>query len=276
MEAVVEQIIKRRTYGTLSEEERSAVSEWCSSEEEFVRMKQFLLEVEDISSTLRTEPSQEIKNSLDSIFVSKHGGIRADWTPSQTVEATPEVKIIPLHQKTWFRAAAVAAILLGTIPLWDMTDNEVKDGPEPIAKLEAPKEAEKPSSPEVSESPVVSTAKSKSETVTTREEEQYAGQFTASDEIPEAMGKFKTISEPSFDGTSGFSFSATAPMSAGSDISLAPALSSYTVPGTVFSAGRQADLNPYGTDKDVDNIAAKSVSMAEQPEDLFDFIVPAF
>jgi hypothetical protein len=109
METTVEQLIKERSYATLTSEELQSVSELCETEEEFQNMKQFFLELESVAASEKTIINPEVKQSLDSIFSAKFPGIHANWTAPETV-AAPAAPIIPLHQRTWVRVAAVGLI----------------------------------------------------------------------------------------------------------------------------------------------------------------------
>src|SRR3989338_6558483 len=102
METSVEQLIKDKTFDSLTSEELVVVQELCESEEEFQTMKQFFQELEGISGVQQTVVNQEIKASLDNVFGAKHPGIRANWTAPETVAAA-EPRIIPMYQRTWFR-----------------------------------------------------------------------------------------------------------------------------------------------------------------------------
>ena len=277
MEAVVEQIIKKRTYGTLSEEERNVVQEWCGSEEEFVQMKQFLLEVDGLAASMRTAPNTEIKKSLDSIFAAKHGGIRANWTsPAEAVAAPVQAPVIPLYQRTWVRAAAVALLVLGTVPFWNLADHEVAHkSQEPVAKLE------EPAAPAGTAQDVATKSKAPvAQPAVNGTIEQENAAVADESEIYSALA-FKTIAEPSFSAEGYASEDKTdadqqnrelewngvnEELGAMTKVSATAGSYSFT------TAGMNADLNPYN--KDMAGVSA--VSMAAQPDELFDFIVPAF
>jgi hypothetical protein len=273
MEAVIEQIIKKRAYGTLSAQERELVREWCGTEEEFMRMKRFLLDVEAISAAGRVEPDRAIKASLDTIFAAKHGGIRANWTPpAETAVRAVQAPVIPIHQRTWVRVAAIALLLLGTAPLWNLADHELsKQGIPEVAKLEKP-EAKAGSAVKPEQSDSISEVKDQRDAAAIAGNEMIAGvparalRTTSPD-----FGYSVAYDEPSADSSD----DSEAAMSEEThdlgrmSVSDAPplALKGFS------AAGIEADLHPDNGTVTLETIA---ISMADQPGELLDFIVPAF
>lgn len=272
MEAVIEQIIKKCTYGTLSAEERELVREWCGTEEEFMRMKRFLLDVEAIAAAGYLEPNRAIKSSLDTIFATRHGGIRANWTPPAETAVRPvEVPVIPMHQRTWVRVAAVALLLLGTAPLWNLADHELsKQGTPEVAKLENP-EAKAGSAVKPEQSDSVSEVK----------DQRDAAAIAGNEMIADVPARALRTTSPDF----GYSGAYDKPLADSLDdgeaamaeethelgrmsVSDAPlALKDFS------AAGIEADLHP---DDETVTLETIAISMADQPGELLDFIVPAF
>ena len=284
METVVEQIIKKRSYGSLSEEERNAVKEWCGSEEEFVQMKQFLGEVEVIAASSRIEPGIEIKNSLDTIFASKHGGIRAAWTsPAEAAPVPVQAPVIPLYQRTWVRAAAVAVIVLGTVPFWNLAGHKIDSAEkQPLAKLETPELKDVPSEVKTREKTTENRSVASAEILPAPSvSDESAGISYEWNEADSKAASFKS-SGTVVQGSDGEAMdqatnetmvtaSWSKEMSAGS-ATAQPSYSATTY--TYATAGMNADLNPYSVKKNSNDPVA--ISMAAQPDDLLDFIVPAF
>lgn len=260
METSVEQLIKDKTFDSLTSDELVVVQELCETEEEFLSMKQFFQELEGVSVTQQTVVNPEIKASLDTIFGAKHPGIRANWTaPEAAVAAEP--LIIPLYQRTWFRIAAILVLVLGTIPFWNLVQTDHEALPQlKTAKAEQPAlekfVASENSGKETTDVVAKTNVNTTTEAVLVASVETEAKDYAAGmDDVAPADGEtvdYRTVSEPAFSTT----FSAPAPTTS----------MSWTNPGL------QADLHP------LDGITtrANALSLAEEPEDLLDLLVPAF
>lgn len=261
METSVEQLIKDKTFDSLTSDELVVVQELCETEEEFLSMKQFFQELEGVSMTQQTMVNPEIKASLDNVFGAKHPGIRANWTaPEAAVAAEP--LIIPLYQRTWFRIAAILVLVLGTIPFWNLVQTDSEALPQlKTAKVEQPAlekfVASENSGKATTDAVVKTKVNTTTETVLVASLETEAKDYTALgvDDVAPADGEtagYRTVSDPAFL----TSFSAPAPI----------ASMSWT------NSGLQADLHP------LDGITtrANALSLAEEPEDLLDLLVPAF
>lgn len=263
METSAEQLIKDKTFDSLTSDELVVVQELCETEEEFLSVKQFFQELEGVSMTQQALVNPEIKSSLDNIFASKHPGIRANWTAPEAAVAAEPV-IIPLYQRTWFRIAAILVLVLGTIPFWNMvqTDHEslpqlktakvdgVSIGREqaPLEKFVANEDAQKETLAAVTKQQV--TTPTKAILVASLDDEvKIADMEMSAAPANGEIADYRTISEPVF--------SAEA-------VSAAPVMFS--------SAGRDADLHPF----DAIRTRANALSLAEEPEDLLDLLVPAF
>ncbi|MES2555198.1 MAG: hypothetical protein V4604_03555 [Bacteroidota bacterium] len=258
METSVEQLIKDKTFASLTSDELVVVQELCESEEEFLTMKQFFQELEGISDVQQTVVNPEIKSSLDNVFGAKHPGIRANWSAPETVAAA-EPRIIPMYQQTWFRVACILVVILGTIPFWNLVQTDHEALPQlKTAKEEQPALEKFTASPTTGKETVAEVSQPKVTTATpvlvasveddvTDFKAEMSAAATPADDIREdvvAMG------EPSFTALS---------------------FSSSERPAAI-NAGLQADLHP------LDGITtrANALSLAEEPEDLLDLLVPAF
>lgn len=273
METKVEQLIKDRSFGSLNSEERLAVQEWCASEQEFQQMKLLLNETAFLASAMSIDPSPDIKKSLDAVFSAKHPGAHAGWSAQQAVTPTP-APVIPLYRKTWFRVAAVAVLFLGTIPFWQLADNDMKPQERPqIAKLETQKPAEEkevqtaqPAAP--TENSAVETGESTiqvSEALAEAEMAPVAVDDIDMDVEDVAIGAVSPAPA---------SWNGTYYTSSGVVNLKADMLTSDKAGYTFSAVGRNADLDPYS------NMASRNdgraISLAEQPDDLLDLLVPAF
>ena len=273
METNVEQLIKDRSYGSLSHEELQAVEEWCASEQEFQQMKLLLQETAFLSSAMAIDPSPEIKKSLDAVFSAKHPGAHAGWSAQQQAVTPAPAPVIPLYRKTWFRVAAVAVLFLGTIPFWQLSDAEMKPQNRPeMAQLETAKPEEKTAS-----SPAETTSETpSSETLQTVHAVPDGAMSVESDmaiapapvEImndevmpvaADSYTRYYTVAKPSFDGDA---------------ISDDFTMDKSAETATFSSMGRNADLDPYSTMAKRNE--SRAISLAQQPNDMLDLLVPAF
>ena len=270
METSVEQLIKDKTFDSLTGEELVLVQELCESEEEFLTMKQFFQELEGVSMVQKSVVNPEIKASLDNVFGAKHPGIRANWTAPEAVVAA-EPRIIPMYQQTWFRVACILVIVLGTIPFWNLVQTDDNALPKlETAKAEQPaleKFTANETEGKETEGKETAVAATKSKASVTTD-----AVLVASLNEDEAPADFKAEME----------MSAAAPAmsadfrgdgAADGPAFTASAFSSGHMPGSkTVNAGLQADLHP------LDGITtrANALSLAEEPEDLLDLLVPAF
>ncbi|MDH4474054.1 MAG: hypothetical protein QE487_15710 [Fluviicola sp.] len=263
METSVEQLIKDKTFDSLTSDELVVVQELCESEEEFLSMKQFFQELEGVSMTQQTVVNPEIKSSLDSIFGAKHPGIRANWTAPEAIVAAEPI-IIPLYQRTWFRIAAILVIVLGTIPFWNLVQTDHESLPQlktakvdgasigreqaPLEKFVSNEGTGKETIAAVTKQQVTTPTKAVLVASLNDDMKDYAVRM---DDVPASgeIADYRTISEPVFS-----------------------AAASSPAPAMLFSAGRDADLHPF----DGIRTRANALSLAEEPEDLLDLLVPAF
>ena len=279
METSVEQLIKERTFASLSEVELLSVSELCETEEEFQTMKAFFVELDTVAVSHQTIIHPDIKKSLDSIYTAKYPGLTANWTAPEA-QVAQAARIVPFYQKTWVRVAAVGLIVLGTVPFWNLLDSDsaLTNENKLTAKLESPMSEEASNS-----------SKSKELTTPTKNDLQsvaLADNIQPIEEIKEPSNTLDSrIVEPDVADYYGY---AEPGVSAGSLAFSSPkALESKAINVELFdgstvekissfsSVGREADLHP----NDLANNGKKqttAVSLAEEPDDLLDFLVPAF
>ena len=295
MKTTVEQLIKERTFESLTAEELKEVSELCATEEEFNSMKHFFGQIDHIAASDKTIINPEIKHSLDTIFAAKFPGIRANWNAPEAA-APVQAPVIPLYQRTWVRVAAVALLVLGTIPLWQMIGNDrtmVEN--ETLAKLEQPRQKqaaakEQDTTPTSATEGNNTTAQAPGIEDEAAEEQETiaADEAAATIELYGGIGTYRTITSPRFEtdkdvsnrnealGSLSRTFNGFATVQAPENVGI---VGHVTVTDSYASMGRMADLNPGGeglyiADQDAQSIA--SLSMAAQPDDLFDLLVPAF
>lgn len=132
-----DEIIQTKAYGDLSPEELELVQELISSEQEYNEMKAFYAGINQLSITTREEVSPAIKSSLNAVFQAKHPGIQQHW--SAPVHEAETKHIIPLYNRSWFRAAAVLVVSSGIATIWfTYSENQLseKKASVQLAKLE--------------------------------------------------------------------------------------------------------------------------------------------
>lgn len=282
METSVEQLIKERTFASLSEVELLSVSELCESEEEFQSMKAFFMELDAVAVSQQTIIHPDIKKSLDSIYTAKYPGLTANWTAPEA-QVAQAARIVPFYQKTWVRIAAVGLIIVGTVPFWNLLDSDsaLTNENKLTAKLESPMSKEASASTTTTD---VSTPAKKDiqsaeladnvQPVEVMNEPASVDDFAAKEPAVAAVSYSSGYAEPGVSaGTLAFSSSKSLETKAVRvdlfDASTGENISSFS------SAGREADLHP----NDLANNGKKqttAVSLAEEPDDLLDFLVPAF
>ncbi|MGV3611597.1 MAG: hypothetical protein ACO1N0_11645 [Fluviicola sp.] len=121
-----DEIIQTKAYSDLNSNELEIIRELVSSEEEYNEMKSFYAEIDQLAISGREEVSVSVKSSLNSVFQAKHPGISQNWSAPAEVE---EKKIIPLYNRTIFRAAALLVLSAGVITIWvSMSDNSMEKG----------------------------------------------------------------------------------------------------------------------------------------------------
>lgn len=133
MEKELVEIVLQKSFIELSKDERIALLEWCTSEEEYDQMKNVFLEVERMKAKQTATVRPDTKKSLDAIFNKKHHKTPVFWNNSVMTLIYPLEK--PLHKRPLIQVAAVALLFLFTYPIINqdnvnpavqMAKNEVK------------------------------------------------------------------------------------------------------------------------------------------------------
>jgi len=108
----IEEIIVEKEFNELTQEELTMIEELAENEQEYLAMRSLFTQMNtDVIPESQIVASAATKQSLDSIFMAKHPGIVQDWKREEPVQ---DDKIVPLYNKTWFRAAAVLLLFSGT------------------------------------------------------------------------------------------------------------------------------------------------------------------
>lgn len=132
MERDVIDIITEKEFYQLTQDELTQVSELCSSEEEFLHMKQVFNQMSGFTEQTVT-PKAETKESLDALFAQTYPRATPVWYSSILAAVVPKEK--PIYRQPLMQLAAVALLLLLVVPLF----NQELVLPEPkIAQLEMP------------------------------------------------------------------------------------------------------------------------------------------
>lgn len=142
MEKELVNTILEKEFNELSSNERVALNDYCTSEEEFEQLKMVFLSVESLKKSETLQPRVETKNSLDDIFAQKHGHKpRAIWYNSALVVLYPTEKTFV--KRPLVQIAAVALLLLLAYPLVNST--KIQDQSETqLAEVKVEKQNVKP------------------------------------------------------------------------------------------------------------------------------------
>jgi len=142
MEKELVNTILEKEFNELSSNERVALNDYCTSEEEFEQLKMVFLSVESLKKSETVQPRVETKNSLDDIFAQKHGHKpRAIWYNSALVVLYPTEKTFV--KRPLVQIAAVALLLLLAYPLVNST--KIQDQSETqLAEVKVEKQDVKP------------------------------------------------------------------------------------------------------------------------------------
>lgn len=148
MEKELVNTVLEKEFNELSSNERVALNDYCSSEEEFEQLKMVFLSVESLKRSETVEPRVETKNSLDDIFAQKHGHKpRAIWYNSALVVLYPTEKAFV--KRPLVQIAAVALLLLLAYPLVNST--KIQDQSETqLAEVKVEKQNVEPSTTKTS------------------------------------------------------------------------------------------------------------------------------
>lgn len=121
MEKELVNTVLGKEFNELSNNERVALNDFCTSEEEFEQLKMVFLSVEALKKSENLQPRVETKKSLDDIFAQKHGHKpRAIWYNSALVVLYPTEKAFV--KRPLVQIAAVALLLLLAYPLVNSTN----------------------------------------------------------------------------------------------------------------------------------------------------------
>ena len=148
MEKELVNTVLEKEFNQLSSNERVALNDYCSSEEEFEQLKMVFLSVESLKKSETVQPRVETKNSLDDIFAQKHGHKpRAIWYNSALVVLYPTEKAFV--KRPLVQIAAVALLLLLAYPLVNST--KIQDQSETqLAEVKVEKQDVKPTNAKTS------------------------------------------------------------------------------------------------------------------------------
>lgn len=115
MEKELVDIVLQKSFIELSKEDRIALSEWCTSEEEYDQMKNVFVEVERMKLNQIASVRPQTKKSLDVLFMEKHQKAPVFWNKSVLTILYPVDK--PLHRRPLMQVAALVLLLLLAYPM---------------------------------------------------------------------------------------------------------------------------------------------------------------
>jgi hypothetical protein len=147
--------IVRKHFFELTEQERSELSDWCSSEEEFNQLKIIFMQVEELNANSTERPMEKTKRSLDELFIHHHKKVApVIWYNSLLVALYPKDK--SFAQRPLIQVAAVALVLLMVYPF--LFTDKLSEQKQQIAKVEEKKvEIEQPQEKIKTEKEIIST-----------------------------------------------------------------------------------------------------------------------
>jgi hypothetical protein len=142
MEKELVNTVLEKEFNELSSDERVALNDYGTSEEEYEQLKMVFLSVEALKKSETMQPRFETKSSLDDIFAQKHGHKpRAIWYNSAMVVLYPTEKTFV--KRPLVQIAALALLLLLAFPIVNST--KIQDQSETqVAEVKVDKENLKP------------------------------------------------------------------------------------------------------------------------------------
>lgn len=277
METSVEQLIKERSFESLSAVERDAVQELCATEDEFLMMQQFFRELDHVKRSDKTIINPAVKDSLDGIFTAKFPGIKAGWTAGSETEKREQAPVIPLYQRTWLRVAAVGLLLISTWTIWQTVGSGTVHTPfqhgTQTAKVEKPVPGNQNVLTQATHSTPDNTTKSVSVQAKTPQK-VYEGRVDESILAEEITAESDAVV---YSGVAFYNEESRGDSSEKATIS--PKMEPKEQEPAAMSAvqsGRMYDLNPDGAAAWSGELAVSALSLAAEPADLLDLLEPAF
>lgn len=144
MEKELVNTVLEKEFNELSSNERIALNDYCTSEEEFEQLKMVFLSVEALKKSETIEPRTKTKSSLDEIFAQKHGHKpRAIWYNSALVVLYPKEKAFV--KRPLVQIAAIGLLFLLAYPLINSTKIQGQTETQ-LAEVKVEKQNVKPSS----------------------------------------------------------------------------------------------------------------------------------
>ena len=108
-------IVMEKEFIELTEQERSELQEFCSTEEEYDQLKDVFTNVENMTFGTFV-PKQETKDRLDQLFDQTYPKAAPMWYSSILTVLVPREK--PIHRQPLMQIAAVALLLIMVVPLF--------------------------------------------------------------------------------------------------------------------------------------------------------------
>lgn len=130
-------ILFKKNFSDLSEQEISEMKELFTNEEEFNQMKMMLFSIEQTVENEKIEPTAKLKENLDHLFYQKYQSKGVLW-----YNAIPKFFISrdkSWHQQNLIRIAAVALLLFSIYPF---LNTKLEDKSVQLSKNETPKTKE--------------------------------------------------------------------------------------------------------------------------------------
>lgn len=139
MEKDIADIVTEKEYIELSQAERDELKEFCSSEDEYIQLKNVFLSVAEMNP-VKMAPHEETKKSLDQLFSQTYPKASPIWYSSVLTVIVPKHK--PIQRQPLVYAAAIALLFFLVVPLMNSDVTAVKTQLAKVDKKSEMKNAE--------------------------------------------------------------------------------------------------------------------------------------
>ncbi|GEM_PF-4988370 len=149
MNRTIEQLIKTRTFQSLSPEEREQIREWASTEDEFEQMKQVLISAQYMAEKSAKTPAPSVKRQLDERFKNKYSADQVKGWRRFMRQLWPEEQ--PLFFRPAFQVGVVVLLVAFTLPFFERESVKIAEqsyDPSTSEAIEELREKKRSSKPE--------------------------------------------------------------------------------------------------------------------------------
>jgi hypothetical protein len=108
----------KKPFSALNSEEKIYISDFCSSEEEYIQFQKAMNSFENYVDNQKESPSENVKEKLDSLFYYKHQRKGVLWYNSLSISLYPKEK--SFFNRPLIKFAAIFLLLIALYPIWKM------------------------------------------------------------------------------------------------------------------------------------------------------------